>query len=231
MLQFKDVTKTYDSTNVTALENVNLDIEKGEFVFLVGHSGAGKSTLIKLITAEEQATSGEIIINDINVTKLSRKEIPYYRRTLGMVFQDFRLLDNKTVIDNVAFAMKVVGATNRQIRRRAPDVLGRVGLSQKAHFYPGELSGGEQQRVAIARALANNPNLIIADEPTGNLDPDTSKEIMEYLEEINRSGTTIIVATHDKDIVNRMHKRVIAVGGGTIIRDDERGGYSDHEKL
>ncbi len=231
MLQFKNVTKTYDNTNVTALENVNLDIEKGEFVFLVGHSGAGKSTLIKLITAEEQATSGEIIINDINVTQLSRKEIPYYRRTLGMVFQDFRLLDNKTVIDNVAFAMRVVGATNRQIRRRAPDVLGRVGLSQKAHFYPDQLSGGEQQRVAIARALANNPNLIIADEPTGNLDPDTSKEIMEYLEEINRSGTTIIVATHDKDIVNRMHKRVIAVDGGSIIRDDERGGYSDYEKL
>ena len=231
MLQFKDVTKTYANTNVTALENVNLDIEKGEFVFLVGHSGAGKSTLIKLITAEEQATSGEIIINDINVTKLSRKDIPFYRRTLGMVFQDFRLLDNKTVIENVAFAMKVVGATNRQIRRRAPDVLGRVGLSQKAHFYPDQLSGGEQQRVAIARALANNPNLIIADEPTGNLDPDTSKEIMEYLEEINRSGTTIIVATHDKDIVNRMHKRVIAVGGGSIIRDDERGGYSDHEKF
>ncbi len=231
MLQFKNVTKTYENTNVTALENVNLDIEKGEFVFLVGHSGAGKSTLIKLITAEEQATSGEIIINDINVTKLTRKEIPYYRRTLGMVFQDFRLLDTKTVIDNVAFAMKVVGATNRQIRRRAPDVLGRVGLSQKAHFYPDELSGGEQQRVAIARALANNPNLIIADEPTGNLDPETSKEIMEYLEEINRSGTTIIVATHDKDIVNRMHKRVIAVGGGNIIRDDERGGYGEHEKL
>ncbi len=231
MLQFKDVTKTYENTNVTALENVNLDIEKGEFVFLVGHSGAGKSTLIKLITAEEQASSGEIIINNINVTKLTRKEIPYYRRTLGMVFQDFRLLDNKTVIDNVAFAMKVVGATNRQIRRRAPDVLGRVGLSQKAHFYPDQLSGGEQQRVAIARALANNPNLIIADEPTGNLDPDTSKEIMEYLEEINRSGTTIIVATHDKDIVNRMHKRVIAVGGGNIIRDDERGGYSDYEKF
>ncbi len=231
MLQFKNVTKTYDNTNVTALENVNLDIEKGEFVFLVGHSGAGKSTLIKLITAEEKATSGEIIINDINVTDLSRKDIPYYRRTLGMVFQDFRLLDNKTVIDNVAFAMKVVGATNRQIRRRAPDVLGRVGLSQKAHFYPDQLSGGEQQRVAIARALANNPNLIIADEPTGNLDPDTSKEIMEYLEEINRSGTTIIVATHDKDIVNRMHKRVIAVDGGSIIRDDERGGYSDYEKF
>ncbi|MBR5239547.1 MAG: cell division ATP-binding protein FtsE [Clostridia bacterium] len=231
MLQFKNVSKTYENTNVTALENVNLDIEKGEFVFLVGHSGAGKSTLIKLITAEEKATSGEIIINDINVSKLKRKEIPYYRRTLGMVFQDFRLLDNKTVLDNVAFAMRVVGANKRQIRRRAPDVLGRVGLSQKAHFLPDQLSGGEQQRVAIARALANNPNLIIADEPTGNLDPDTSKEIMEYLEEINRSGTTIIVATHDKDIVNRMHKRVIAVDGGTIVRDDERGGYSEHEEL
>lgn len=231
MLQFKNVTKVYDNTNVTALENINLEIEKGEFVFLVGHSGAGKSTLIKLITAEEKATSGEIIINDINVTQLKQKEIPYYRRTLGMVFQDFRLLENKTVIENVAFAMKVVGATNRQIRRRTPDVLSRVGLSGKARFYPNELSGGEQQRVAIARALANNPNLIIADEPTGNLDPDISGEIMQYLEEINRSGTTVIVATHDKDIVNRMHKRVIAVDGGNIIRDDERGGYSDHEEL
>lgn len=231
MLQFKNVTKVYENTNVTALDNINLEIQKGEFVFLVGHSGAGKSTLIKLITAEEKATAGEIIINDINVTALKQKEIPYYRRTLGMVFQDFRLLENKTVIENVAFAMKVVGATNRQIRRRAPDVLSRVGLSGKARFYPGELSGGEQQRVAIARALANNPNLIIADEPTGNLDPDISSEIMQYLEEINRSGTTVIVATHDKEIVNRMHKRVIAVDGGNIIRDDERGGYSDHEEL
>lgn len=229
MLQFKNVTKIYDNTNVTALDNISLEIEKGEFVFLVGHSGAGKSTLIKLITAEEQPTSGEIIINDINVTELSQKEIPYYRRTLGMVFQDFRLLDNKTVMENVEFAMQVVGATRRQMRRRVPDVLGRVGLSAKARFHPDELSGGEQQRVAIARALANNPNLIIADEPTGNLDPDTSGEIMSYLEEINRSGTTVIVATHDKDIVNRMHKRVIVVDGGTIVRDDERGGYSDRE--
>ncbi len=229
MLQFKNVTKIYDNTNVTALDDITLDIQKGEFVFLVGHSGAGKSTLIKLITAEERPTSGEIIINDINVTELTPKEIPFYRRTLGMVFQDFRLLDNKTVMENVEFAMQVVGATRRQMRRRAPDVLGRVGLSGKARFYPNELSGGEQQRVAIARALANNPNLIIADEPTGNLDPDTSNEIMSYLEEINRSGTTVIVATHDKDIVNRMHKRVIAVDGGNIIRDDERGGYSDHE--
>ncbi len=229
MLQFKNVTKIYDNTNVTALDDITLDIQKGEFVFLVGHSGAGKSTLIKLITAEEHPTSGEIIINDINVTELTPKEIPFYRRTLGMVFQDFRLLDNKTVMENVEFAMQVVGATRRQMRRRVPDVLGRVGLSGKARFYPNELSGGEQQRVAIARALANNPNLIIADEPTGNLDPDTSNEIMSYLEEINRSGTTVIVATHDKDIVNRMHKRVIAVDGGNIIRDDERGGYSDHE--
>lgn len=229
MLQFKNVTKIYDNTNVTALDDITLDIQKGEFVFLVGHSGAGKSTLIKLITAEERPTSGEIIINDINVTELETKEIPFYRRTLGMVFQDFRLLDNKTVIENVEFAMQVVGATRRQMRRRVPDVLSRVGLSGKARFYPNELSGGEQQRVAIARALANNPNLIIADEPTGNLDPDTSNEIMSYLEEINRSGTTVIVATHDKDIVNKMHKRVIVVDGGNIIRDDERGGYSDHE--
>ena len=231
MLQFRNVTKVYDNTNVTALENINLEIEKGEFVFLVGHSGAGKSTLIKLITAEEKATNGQIIINDIDVTALKPKEIPFYRRTLGMVFQDFRLLENKTVIENVAFAMKVVGATNRQIRRRTPEVLSRVGLSAKARFYPNELSGGEQQRVAIARALANNPNLIIADEPTGNLDPDISAEIMKYLEEINRSGTTVIVATHDKDIVNKMHKRVIAVDGGNIVRDDERGGYSDHEEF
>ena len=231
MVLFKNVTKVYDNTNVTALENVSIEIEKGEFVFLVGHSGAGKSTLIKLITAEEKPTSGEIVINGINVTELTPKEIPYYRRTLGMVFQDFRLLDNKSVIENVSFAMKVVGATNRQIRRHAPHVLGRVGLSQKAHFFPGELSGGEQQRVAMARALANNPNLIIADEPTGNLDPDTSAEIMEYLEEINRSGTTVIVATHDKEIVNNMHKRVIAVDDGSIVRDDERGGYSDREEF
>lgn len=229
MLQFKNVTKIYDNTNVTALDNISLEIQKGEFVFLVGHSGAGKSTLIKLITAEERPTSGEIIINDINVTNLSQKEIPYYRRTLGMVFQDFRLLENKTAIENVEFAMQIVGANRRQMRRRAPDLLGRVGLSSKAKFHPNELSGGEQQRVAIARALANCPNLIIADEPTGNLDPATSNEIMAYLEEINHNGTTVIVATHDKDIVDRMHKRVITVDDGNIVRDDERGGYSTDE--
>ena len=229
MLQFKNVTKIYDNTNVTALDNISLEIQKGEFVFLVGHSGAGKSTLIKLITAEERPTSGEIIINDINVTNLSQKEIPYYRRTLGMVFQDFRLLENKTAIENVEFAMQIVGANRRQMRRRAPDLLGRVGLSSKAKFHPNELSGGEQQRVAIARALANSPNLIIADEPTGNLDPATSNEIMAYLEEINHNGTTVIVATHDKDIVDRMHKRVITVDDGNIVRDDERGGYSTDE--
>ena len=229
MLQFKNVTKIYDNTNVTALDNISLEIQKGEFVFLVGHSGAGKSTLIKLITAEERPTSGEIIINDINVTNLSQKEIPYYRRTLGMVFQDFRLLENKTAIENVEFAMQIVGANRRQMRRRAPDLLGRVGLSSKAKFHPNELSGGEQQRVAIARALANCPNLIIADEPTGNLDPATSNEIMAYLEEINHNGTTVIVATHDKDIVDRMHKRVITVDDGNIVRDDERGGYNTDE--
>ncbi len=230
MLIFENVNKIYDNTNVQALYNVNLQIEKGEFVFLVGHSGAGKSTLIKLITAEEAPTSGRIVINNINVSGIKPKKIPYYRRTLGMVFQDFRLLDNKTVIDNVAFAMRVVGATNRQIRRRAPEVLARVGLSGKARFLPTQLSGGEQQRVAIARALANNPGIIIADEPTGNLDPETSREIMEYLEEINRSGTTVIVATHDRDIVNSFHKRVIEVEGGEVVRDDERGGYTENEE-
>ncbi len=230
MLIFENVNKIYDNTNVQALYNVNLQIEKGEFVFLVGHSGAGKSTLIKLITAEEAPTSGRIVINNINVSGIKSKKIPYYRRTLGMVFQDFRLLDNKTVIDNVAFAMRVVGATNRQIRRRAPEVLARVGLSGKARFLPTQLSGGEQQRVAIARALANNPGIIIADEPTGNLDPVTSREIMEYLEEINRSGTTVIVATHDRDIVNSFHKRVIEVEGGEVVRDDERGGYTENEE-
>lgn len=231
MLVFENVNKIYNNTNVQALYDVNLTIEKGEFVFLVGHSGAGKSTLIKLITAEERPTSGRISINNYTVSSLRQKKIPFYRRTLGMVFQDFRLLDNKTVIDNVAFAMRVVGASNRQIRRRAPEVLARVGLSGKAKFLPTQLSGGEQQRVAIARALANNPGLIIADEPTGNLDPATSREIMEYLEEINKSGTTVIVATHDKDIVNSFHRRVIEVVDGRIVRDDERGGYTDHEEL
>ena len=231
MLVFENVVKVYDNTNVSALSGINLKIEKGEFVFLVGHSGAGKSTLIKLITAEEKPTSGNIIINNIKVAELKRKEIPFYRRTLGMVFQDFRLLDNKNVLENVAYAMRVIGAGSRQIRRRVPDVLGRVGLSSKAKFFPNQLSGGEQQRVAIARALANNPSLIIADEPTGNLDPETSKEIMSYLEEINKRGTTIIVATHDKEIVISMHKRVVEVVDGVIARDDERGGYAENEEL
>lgn len=229
MLNFKNVSKIYQNTNVKALYDINLTIEKGEFVFLVGHSGAGKSTLIKIITAEENITDGEVIINDINVSKLEKREVPYYRRTLGMVFQDFRLLEHKTVLENVAFAMKVVGATKRQIRRKAPDVLGRVGLSNKAKFYPNDLSGGEQQRVAIARALANNPSLIIADEPTGNLDPVTSMEIIRFLDEINKSGTTVIVATHDRDIVNTMHKRVIEVNYGTVVRDDQIGGYAEND--
>lgn len=231
MLVFENVVKVYDNTNVSALNGVNLKIEKGEFVFIVGHSGAGKSTLIKMITAEEKPTSGNIIINDTRVAELKRKEIPYYRRTLGMVFQDFRLLENKTVIENVAYAMRVIGAGNRQIRRRVPDVLGRVGLSSKAKFLPNQLSGGEQQRVAIARAIANNPSLIIADEPTGNLDPETSREIMSYLEEINKSGTTVIVVTHDKEIVNTMHKRVVEIVSGEIVRDDERGEYAENEEL
>ena len=229
MLKFENVCKTYENTNIEALDNINLTIEKGEFIFLVGQSGAGKSTLIKMMTVEETPTSGEVTINDVDVVRLKKKEIPYYRRTLGMVYQDFRLLENKNVLDNVAFAMKVVGASSRLIRRRIPDVLYRVGLSSKAKFLPNQLSGGEQQRVAIARAITNNPGIIIADEPTGNLDPNTSKEIMQCLEDINKSGTTIIVATHDKDIVNTMHKRVIEIQGGKIVRDDERGGYTENE--
>jgi cell division transport system ATP-binding protein len=229
LLSFKNVGKTYENTYIVAIQGINLNIEKGEFVFLVGHSGAGKSTLIKLITVEERPTQGEIIINDINVTNLTKKEIPFFRRTLGMVYQDFRLLTNKTVIENVAFAMRVVGASGRMMRKRPPDALYKVGLAQKAKFYPDQLSGGEQQRVAIARAIANNPGLIIADEPTGNLDPVTSKEIMECLEEINRGGTTVIVATHDKEVVNLMQKRVIEINYGKIVRDDERGGYAEDE--
>ena len=230
MIELKDVTKEY-SKGISALNGINLKIEQGEFVFIVGDSGSGKSTLIKLIMKELEPTSGTIVVNGHNLGRMRHRKVPMYRRNIGVVFQDFRLLDNKTVLENVAYAMRVIGASNRQIRRRVPDVLGRVGLSSKAKFLPNQLSGGEQQRVAIARALANNPNLIIADEPTGNLDPETSREIMSYLEEINKSGTTIIVATHDKEIVNSMHKRVVEVVGGLITRDDERGGYAEDEEL
>lgn len=224
MIEFKNVSKTY-ATGTEAVNNANFNIEKGEFVFLVGSSGSGKSTLIKLILKEEEPTKGNIIINGKDTTFLKQNRVPYLRRSMGVVFQDFRLLPDRTVYDNVAFAMYIVKATPRHIRRQVPMLLSLVGLSGKAKMYPDELSGGEQQRVALARALVNNPSMIIADEPTGNLDPDTAWEIMTLLNEINMRGTTVVVATHAKDIVDRMNKRVIEIQSGNIIRD-KKGGYN-----
>ena len=223
MIEFRNVSKTYD-TGTVAVNNANFKIDKGEFAFLVGSSGSGKSTLIKMILKEEEPTSGNIIINGKDTTFLKAKRIPYLRRSMGVVFQDFRLLPDKTVYENVAFAMHIVKATPRHIRRQVPMVLSLVGLSDKSKVYPNEVSGGEQQRVALARALVNNPSMLIADEPTGNLDPDTAWEIMNLLNDINLRGTTIVVATHAKDIVDRMNKRVIRIENGNIIRD-EKGGY------
>ena len=224
MIIFSNVSKVYENGS-TALNNVSFFIERGEFVFIVGPSGAGKSTLIKLLMHEEVATSGEVIINSIGVNSLKRSEIPYLRREMGVVFQDFRLLPKKTVYENVAFAMEVVGASSREIRRQVPNVLSMVGLSHKAKALPSQLSGGEQQRVALARALVNNPAFLIADEPTGNLNPKTAHEIVELLDEINKRGTTVIMATHAKDIVDQMKKRVIAIEDGVIVRDEARGAY------
>lgn len=224
MIEFKSVSKTYN-TGTEAVHNANFVIEKGDFCFLVGASGSGKSTLIKLILKEEEPTEGNIIINGKDTTFLKPKRIPYLRRSMGVVFQDFRLLSDKTVYDNVAFAMNIVKATPKHIRRQVPMMLSLVGLSGKAKVYPHELSGGEQQRVALARALVNNPSMIIADEPTGNLDPETAWDIMKLLNEINLRGTTVVIATHAKDIVDEMKKRVIEIEKGIIIRDDKRGVY------
>ena len=225
MIEFRNVSKTYD-TGTEAVHKANFNIEKGEFAFLVGTSGSGKSTLIKLLLKEENPTSGNIIINGKDTTYLKPKRVPFLRRSMGVVFQDFRLLPDKTVYDNVAFAMYIVNATKRHIRRQVPMVLSLVGLSNKAKVYPNELSGGEQQRVALARALVNNPSMLIADEPTGNLDPDTAWDIMTLLDDINKRGTTVVVATHAKDIVDKMKKRVIQIEDGHIIRDDKKGGYN-----
>ena len=227
MIEFRNVSKVYE-TGTEAVHNANFKIDKGEFVFLVGSSGSGKSTLIKLILKEEEATRGNIIINGKDTTYLKPNKIPFLRRSMGVVFQDFRLLPDKTVYENVAFAMYIVKATPRHIRRQVPMVLSLVGLSAKAKMYPDELSGGEQQRVALARALVNNPSMIIADEPTGNLDPDTAWEIMNLLNDINLRGTTVVMATHAKNIVDEMNKRVIHMHKGNIIRD-EVGGYGDVE--
>lgn len=225
MIEFKNVTKQFEDAGNIALSNASFTIDNGEFVFLVGSSGAGKTTITKLIMRETNVTEGEILLDGIDITKLPDKEIPYLRRKMGVVFQDFRLLEDRTVYENVEFAMRVVGAGSREIRKRVPEVLNEVGLNFKAKMYPRQLSGGEQQRVALARALANHPLILIADEPTGNLNPKTAMEIMEVFDEINRMGTTIIMATHAKDIVDVMKKRVIEVQDGNIIRDEVGGEY------
>lgn len=223
MIQLEGVTKQY-SNGVTALKDVNLTIEQGEFVFIVGASGAGKSTLIKLLLKEERPTEGRIFFNNQDITHLSSRRVPKLRRQIGVVFQDFRLLPKKTVYENVAMAMEILGKSTREIRRQVPLVLGLVSLSTRADNYPDQLSGGEHQRVAIARAIVNNPSVLIADEPTGNLDVETAAEIMHVLQNINNKGTTVIMATHAKDIVDRMQKRVISLADGSVIRD-EKGGY------
>ncbi|MBQ3337060.1 MAG: cell division ATP-binding protein FtsE [Selenomonadaceae bacterium] len=228
MIHLKDVTKIYKDNNVLALDKVSLDIERGEFVFIVGTSGSGKSTLMKLLMHEEVATSGSIVVNGKDVTKLKSKEVPYLRRSLGVIFQDYRLLEDKTVYENVAFAMQVIEAPRRIMQRSVNTVLDIVGLRDKFKSFPSQLSGGEQQRVAIARAIVNDPRIVIADEPTGNLDPETSWDIMDIFQRINAAGTTIVMATHDKTIVDQMQRRVIAIAGGKIIRDEARGVYSEN---
>lgn len=229
MVEFKNVIKKYPNGTM-ALTNVNLKIEKGEFVFIVGSSGSGKTTLIKLMLKEEDPTEGEVFVNGYELSAMGRKEVPSLRRSLGIVFQDFRLLPNKTVYENVAFAMQIVEALPKEIRRQVPMALALVGLSRKANVYPGQLSGGEQQRVALARALVNSPSLLVADEPTGNLDPENSWEIMKLLSEVNHRGTTVIVATHEKAIVDAMKKRVIAIDRGVVVRDQQKGLYRDEDK-
>ena len=224
MIDFKNVTKVYNN-NVLALSNLNVHIGQGEFVFLVGPSGAGKSTFIKMLLKEVDPTAGSVMVAGSDLTKLTRREVPYYRRKIGVVFQDFRLIQTLNVFENVAFALRVIGTSEKDIQKKVPAVLSMVGLSKKRDALPTELSGGEQQRVSIARAIVNSPSLLIADEPTGNLDPETSLEIMDILSDISRAGTTIVMATHARDIVDSMKKRVIAIEKGVIARDEERGKY------
>lgn len=229
MIEFTNVVKSYSVGN-RALKGVSMQIEDGEFAFLVGPSGSGKSTIIKLITGELKPTSGTVHVNGYSLERIRKREIPYLRRTVGIVFQDFRLIQNKTVYENVAFVMRAIGAQEKEIRERVPYVLNLVGLETKSRRHPGELSGGEQQRLAIARALVNNPSTIIADEPTGNLDPARSLEIMSLLMEINNLGTTMLVVTHAKDLVERFRKRVIAIDEGLIIGDGMDGYYTHENK-
>lgn len=225
MIDFQNVSKVYEDNGVRALNDVTFHIDKGEFVFLVGQSGAGKSTLTKLIIHEEVPTSGEIHVDRFDMKRMKNKDVPYLRRAIGMVFQDYRLLPKKTVYENVAFAMQIVGASKREIRRQVPNMLSLVGLSHKAKSLPGQLSGGEQQRVSLARAMVNNPPIIVADEPTGNLDPETAAEIMQLLIDINHRGATMLVATHAKEFVDSMKKRVLAIEDGRLVRDEEEGAY------
>ena len=228
MVQMNNVSKVYESGNIVALDDVSLTIREGEFVFLVGPSGSGKTTIMKLITGEIRATEGSVIVNDFDMVKTKRRKLPKVRRTLGVIFQDYRLIANMNVYDNVAFAMRVVGAKNSEIRKRVPYVLELVGLEGREKRMPHELSGGEQQRVAIARALVNNPRMIVADEPTGNLDPVRSLELMLLFEKINEMGTTIMVVTHEKELVNAFSKRVITIDDGHVISDGNVG-YFDYE--
>jgi cell division transport system ATP-binding protein len=224
MIVFEDVSKIYPP-NVAALADVSLQIDKGEFVFLVGASGSGKSTFIKLLTKELDVTSGNVLVGGRSLPKLKRSKVPVLRRNIGCVFQDFKLLPNRSVYQNVAYALQVQGKSRTEIRKKVPDIIGLVGLADKSDRYPNELSGGEQQRVSVARAFVNHPPLLIADEPTGNLDPDTSVGIMQLLYRINRAGTTVVMATHDREMVDKMQRRVIQLENGHVVRDDRRGGY------
>ena len=227
MIRMRNVTEVYDSSGTVALDGIDLTIDEGEFVFLVGPSGSGKTTLMKLITGEVRATNGTVVVNDFDLTKIKRRKLPKMRRTLGVIFQDYRLIENMTVYDNVAFAMRVVGAPNREIRKRVPYVLELVGLKGCEKRLPNELPGGEQQRVAIARALVNSPRMIVADEPTGNLDPVRSLELMLLFEKINEMGTTVLVVTHEKELVNALAKRVVTIEDGHVINDGTGGYFSD----
>lgn len=223
MIEFRGVYKTYDS-GIKALKDVNIHIDKGEFVFIVGASGAGKSTFLKLIMREEVANAGEVIVNGYDLNRMKRRKVPFFRRTMGIVFQDFRLIPKMNVFDNVAFAMRVTGASRKDVRHRVPYVLQLVGLQDKMHSFPSELSGGEQQRVGLARALVNNPAMIIADEPTGNVDPEMSHEIVTLLSEINALGTTVLMVTHEHNLVDEFHHRVITIKDGEVVSDTRDGG-------
>ena len=229
MIEFKNVTMVYE-IGTKALQDVSLKINDGEFVFLVGPSGSGKSTIVKLLTAELHPTKGSVHVNGFDLERIKKKQIPYMRRTVGVIFQDFRLVRQKTVYENIAFAMRVIGASEREIRSRVPYVLQLVGLEEKGKHLPDELSGGEQQRVAIARALVNNPSMIIADEPTGNLDPVKSLEIMLLLEQINALGTTVMIVTHEREMVDSFHRRVIAIDEGRVVSDGLDGYYINEEE-